>query len=295
MRYQAYQPPSEFASWIKLLWVFECRSNDPAPETIVTDGFPGRVNIVRSFGESIDVAHFSKTSTPVQFRFDPMSKQLTFLATALALLLTVGSTMAASLKDEKLRSLDGKWIFVDDRNSWREAKNGGAPINMRFSLRVGKDAVINPRKRSEERIALDGSVIESKDPNGSIARTRGEWNEKNSSLVYTPERFRATDKKPTYVLKRVFQIAEEGLLAHVTFDQKKAKVGLYRHPEDIELPEPAKATIADLEWLADAWTGQKHDYPQRIVYGLSKDGALTASVGFAKGALVSSRFKRESK
>ena len=92
----------------------------------------------------------------------------------------------------------------------------------------------------------------------------------------------------------VFQIAEEGLLAHVTFDQKKAKVGLYRHPEDIELPEPAKATIADLEWLADAWTGQKHDYPQRIVYGLSKDGALTASVGFAKGALVSSRFKRES-
>ena len=40
MRYQEYQPPIELASWIKLFWVFESRSNDPVPETIVADGFP---------------------------------------------------------------------------------------------------------------------------------------------------------------------------------------------------------------------------------------------------------------
>ncbi len=40
MRYQEYKPPIELASLIKLLWVFESRSNDPIPETIVADGFP---------------------------------------------------------------------------------------------------------------------------------------------------------------------------------------------------------------------------------------------------------------
>ena len=40
MRYQEYNPPIELAPWIKLFWVFESRSNDLAPETIVADGCP---------------------------------------------------------------------------------------------------------------------------------------------------------------------------------------------------------------------------------------------------------------
>jgi hypothetical protein len=32
---------------------------------------------------------------------------------------------------------------------------------------------------------------------------------------------------------------------------------LYRHPEDIPLPTPAKATIADVAWLAGAWVGKR--------------------------------------
>lgn len=40
MRYKEYLPPSELASWIKLFWVFENRSNNPISETIVTDGSP---------------------------------------------------------------------------------------------------------------------------------------------------------------------------------------------------------------------------------------------------------------
>lgn len=40
MRYQEYSPPSELAAWVKMFWVFECRSNDPMPETIVADGYP---------------------------------------------------------------------------------------------------------------------------------------------------------------------------------------------------------------------------------------------------------------
>ena len=48
MRYQEYQPPSELAPWIKLFWVFESRSNDRVPETIVADGFPELIIHFRS-------------------------------------------------------------------------------------------------------------------------------------------------------------------------------------------------------------------------------------------------------
>ena len=48
MRYLEYQPPSELAAWVKLFWVFESRSNDPIPETIVADGFPELIIHFRS-------------------------------------------------------------------------------------------------------------------------------------------------------------------------------------------------------------------------------------------------------
>ncbi len=37
----------------------------------------------------------------------------------------------------------------------------------------------------------------------------------------------------------------------------------------------------------------RHDYPQRIVYELTQEGALTASIGFARGRLQSFDFHRE--
>ncbi len=56
MRYQEYQPPSELASWIKLFWVFESRSNDSVPETIVADGFPELIIHFRSPFAEVDRA-----------------------------------------------------------------------------------------------------------------------------------------------------------------------------------------------------------------------------------------------
>ena len=146
-------------------------------------------------------------------------------------------------------------------------------------------------------------------------------------------------------------------------------MALYRHPEDIELPEPAKVTISDMTGLADVWDGTmgkssfeerwsptkggamlgvartvkedkmvafeflriverdgglvyvaqpggrpptefvlteldnkravfanpRHDFPQRIIYELSQEGDLTASIGYAKGRLQNFEFKRERK
>jgi len=283
-------------------------------------------------------------------------------------LLTVFSIDAASIaaatQHEGLSALEGEWLFVVDRTAGRPFEKGGAPMSMRFRLKVEKDAVVYPRPRGDERITLDGSVIEKKEENGSTSRYQGKWSK--GRLEYKLERIRKGEKEPYYVLQRVFQPTKEGLLIDVVSNGSK-QVALYQHPEDIALPEPAKATIADMGWLSGAWIGTKrtssveerwsppkggavlgvsrtvrrgkmvgfeflriverdgglvyvaqpggrpptefvltkldkqratfvnprHDYPQRIVYELSKEGVLTASIGFAKGRLQAIEFKAE--
>lgn len=291
----------------------------------------------------------------------------TCLGTTLTLLATIGTQTASNAQDEELRKLDGTWLFVEERTEGLAVEMGGAPMSVQFSLRVEEDTVVYPRPRGDERITLDGSVIEKKEDNGSIANYRGEWKEEDGWLEYTLERVRSGDSEPDYVLKRVFRPTDDGLLVYVFSDKFAKKVALYRHPKDIALPESAKATIADMRWLAGPWTGMRltssieerwsppkggamlgvsrtvgaekmtafeylriverdgglvyvaqpggspptefvltkleenraefvnprHDYPQRIVYELSKEGVLTASIGFAKGRLQSFEFKRE--
>lgn len=306
--------------------------------------------------------------------------RLSWPATVVVLIATIGTPIAANAQDEanpqdeELRKLDGTWLFVEDRTERRPVDQGGAPMNVKFTLRVDKDAVIYPRSRGEERITLDNSVIEKewgkdKEGNDYVKRYRGKWSKKNRWLEYWIETVRLADNEKVLVTKRVFQITDEGLLVHVFSNKSSKQVALYRHPEDVALPEPAKATIEDMVWLADAWTGTRrtssieerwsapkggamlgvsrtvrgekmvgfeylriverdgglvyvaqpggrspteyvltelknqravfvnprHDYPQRIVYELSKEGDLSASIGFAKGRLQSYEFNREDK
>ena len=234
---------------------------------------------------------------------------------------------------------------------------GGPPMSVKFDLRVEADAVVYPRSRGDERITLDGSVIEKANSNGSMTRYRGVW--KDGGLEYTLETVRLSDNQRMLVIQRIFRPTDEGLLVHVIHNETTKQVALYRHPDDIAIPEPAKASISDLDWLAGAWLGKlrtsaveerwspakggamlgvsrtvkgermtafeflriverdgglvyvaqpggrpptefvlsklenqrasfvnpRHDYPQRIVYELSKEGKLSASIGFAKGRL----------
>lgn len=48
MRYSEYEPPEALSPWIKLFWVFESRSSDQIPETIVADGHPELIVHFRS-------------------------------------------------------------------------------------------------------------------------------------------------------------------------------------------------------------------------------------------------------
>ena len=54
-------------------------------------------------------------------------------------------------------------------------------------------------------------------------------------------------------------MTDEGLLARVAVDPPTGftSVALYRHPEDIALPAPIKASVADLAWLDGAWVGTR--------------------------------------
>ena len=58
---------------------------------------------------------------------------------------------------------------------------------------------------------------------------------------------------------------------------------------------PTEFVLTELGKKRAVFVNPRHGYPQRIVYELSKEGALTASIGFAKGRLRSFEFKREGK
>lgn len=192
------------------------------------------------------------------------------LATAV-LLAIIGTPTVAHAQDEELRRLDGTWLFVEDRTEGRAVDQGGAPMSVRFALRVEEDAVIYPRSRGDERITLDGSVIKVTDENGSVGHYSGEWTD--GALEYTLERMQPGGNEVAYVLKRIFRPTEEGLLVHV-ISSNSTQVALYRHPEDIALPEPAKAAITDMAWLADAWTGMRNTSSVEERWSPPKGGAM---------------------
>jgi hypothetical protein len=309
----------------------------------------------------------------------------TWLITAIAFVATFGlfialSTAAAAghrstpleQPDDGLRALDGEWIFVEDRTEGKTLEQLGPPMSSTFSFRTEEDsgdAVIlvwgHGGQRRDVRIVLDGSITEVPDAEtGEVARYRGEW--KDGVFTYEIDFVRKPGEEPQGLIRREFRMTPDGLL--VLF---RGSVGLYRHAEDIAMPEPAKAVIGDMAWLVGAWVGTRgsqgqisfeerwtpplggamlatsrtvsrgrmsafeylriverdgglvyiaqpnggtatefiltelsptravfdnprHDYPKRIVYEMSLDGGLSATIGFMKGGTPRRfDFKRE--
>lgn len=285
----------------------------------------------------------------------------------LILLPSILTPLTLNAQDEDLLALNGDWLYFEDRTEGRPIEQHGPPMSVKIKLRVEQDAVIYARPRGDERIPLDGAVIEIKEGDDYVARYRGE--KKQDWLEYTLERVRLSDNEKVFVLKRVFRPTDEGMLVYVFSNKFQKQMALYRHPEDIELPKPAKATIGDMAWLSDSWSSEtdspsmeerwsppkggamlgisrtvkedkmvafeylriierdgglvyvaqpggitptefvltelsdkravfvnpRHDYPQRIIYEVSAEGALTTSIGWAKsGRLQSFTYRKES-
>jgi hypothetical protein len=296
-----------------------------------------------------------------------------WLATALALLTSLGATSSElSAQPDGLRAVDGEWVYVEDRTEGRPLEKQSPNTGPRIKLRVEKDAVVLVRSDGEIRMALDGSPTDVVRTYGT-SRYRGEW--KDGAYVYDSVPVREGKTAAKGLIRWTMRVTGEGMLVGVTIDPPTGQesVSLFRHPKDIALPPPAKATMGDLAWLAGAWVGTRgekgatsieerwspplggamlavsrtvsrgkdkmvafeylrvverdgglvyiaqpggrsptefvltelgktravfenprHDSPQRIVYELSADGMLSASIGFMKGGTPRRfEFKRE--
>jgi hypothetical protein len=271
------------------------------------------------------------------------------------------SARSAQADDSRaLPALNGEWLYVEDLTEGRAIEEQQPPMSVTFGLRVEEDAVVMVRgqgtRRREERIPLDGSTVEVAETS-SISVCRGEW--KDGTLEYDVEAYRLSDDERVSLIRREFRSTPEGLMVRVVVGEPAIldSLALYRHPQDIALPAPAQAAIADMDWLTGAWVGTRgsasieerwsqplggamlgvsrtvkggsmvafeflriverdgglvyvaqpgghpptefvltelgttravfenprHDSPQRIVYELSSEGSLSASIGFAKG------------
>lgn len=274
----------------------------------------------------------------------------------------------------ELRALDGEWLFVEDRTEGKSLEQLGPPMSSTFTLRVEDGAVIlngHGSGHRDVRVKLDGSVTEITEPK-TISRYKGSW--KDATFEYEVSFERTSENSPQGIkmIRRKFRVTKEGLIVTVVVDPPKGteSIALYRHPQDIPLPTPAKAAIGDLAWLAGAWVGKRssgssieerwspplggamlavsrsvntsgkmvafeylrivekdgglvytaqpggktatdfvlteltksravfdnprHDYPRRIVYELSADGGLIATIGQMKGGTPRQfDFKRE--
>lgn len=292
-----------------------------------------------------------------------------WLATAFALCVTAGEVPA---QPDGLRALDGEWVYVEDRTEGRPKEQQGPNSGPRHKLRVEKDAVVIVRTDGEIRLALDGTATDVVRQFGT-SRYKGEW--KDGAFMYQIVPVRDGKEAAKGVIRWTMRVTADGLLVGVTLDATggKESVSLFRQPKDIPLPPPAKATIADLSWMAGAWVGTRgekvttsfeerwspplggsmlatartvtkdrmvafeylrlverdgglvyiaqpggrpptefvltelgknravfenprHDSPQRIVYELSAEGGLSASIGMMKGGTPRRfEFKREVK
>jgi hypothetical protein len=156
--------------------------------------------------------------------------------------------------------LDGEWIYVEDRTEGRTVEQLGPPMSSKFSFRIEEGAVILVRGHGsghrDVRVALDGSITEVAEPK-TTSRYRAAW--KDGAFEYETEFVRLSGNAPNGLIRKEFRITTDGLLVRVATDPAAGfqSVGLYRHPQDIALPAPAKAAIGDMAWLAGAWVGTR--------------------------------------
>lgn len=184
-------------------------------------------------------------------------------ASAIAVLMIVPFCMSKagqspSIND--LKELDGEWVFFEDRTPERPLEQLGPPMSSKFSFRIEEGAVIlasgHGSGQRDVRVFLDGKVTEAMDKT-TIIRYTGSW--KDGAFSYQSNYFRGPDKTPDGFIKKEFRMTPDGLLVRVVTHRTEGEgsIGLYRHPQDIPMPTPAKATIGDMAWLAGAWAGTR--------------------------------------
>jgi hypothetical protein len=191
-----------------------------------------------------------------------MTMFLLFLAASLSSSSTAWAAPQTSPPPSDLRALDGVWVYLEDRTEGRALEQLGPPMSATFSFRVEEGAVIlasgHGSGNRDVRVALNSSTTEvPSTPAGTIARYRGAW--KDGAFTYDTEFLRGPDQTPDGLIRREFRVTADGLVVRANSGSSTTyeSVALYRHPQDIPMPAPAKATIGDLAWLSGAWVGTR--------------------------------------
>lgn len=160
-----------------------------------------------------------------------------------------------------LKVLDGEWIFVEDLTEGRTPEQMNPPMGSKFTFKTEEGAVIlvwgHGGSRKDVRVALDGSVNVLPGQNqGEKVRYKGAL--KDGTFAYEIEFLNATGEVRT-LIRRGFTPTVEGIIvrSNLGAPREYASVGFYKKAEDIPMPTPAKATIADLAWLAGNWSGTR--------------------------------------
>lgn len=159
---------------------------------------------------------------------------------------------AATSTPDAVRALDGRWIYVEDRTPGRTDSTQGPPMSPGLTVRVEEGAVVLVRRDHEVRLALDGTPVDVDRGGGRVVRHIGTWKDGTLTCASTP--VDPSGGAVTVVVE--LRPTDEGLLVRVPMGPDE-RLALYRHPEDIPLPDAAPASIGDLSWLAGAWIGTR--------------------------------------
>jgi hypothetical protein len=176
---------------------------------------------------------------------------------ALALLL------AATTPQADIKAIDGQWRYVEDRSEGKTLEQLGPPMSDTVVFKVEEGAVIlvfghGGNGNRNVKVSLDGTPTEVPGTNaGSLIRYKCSW--KDGVFAYQMEFIDGAGQPPRHVIQRDFQMTKDGLIIRHLADAatKTYWVGLYKHPEDIPLATPIKATINDVAWIAGNWSGTR--------------------------------------
>lgn len=205
-----------------------------------------------------------------------------------------------SLVVSELSPLEGEWIFVEDQTEGRPLEQINPPMSSRFSFRIEPGTVIlssgHGSGHRDVRLALDGTPTEIQGTAaGALTRYRATL--KEGVLSYEVEFVRAGGQADERVIKREFHMTKDGLIVRSNLELTPGvgSVGLYRHAEDIPMPVPARATLAEIAWLVGDWAGTRSTgASQEERWSPAKGGAMLAvsrSVG-SNGKMFAFEFLR---
>lgn len=195
-------------------------------------------------------------------------------------MLTALVLATAIAPQQDFKALDGEWIYVEDRTEGRALEDQQFSMGARLRFRIEPDAFVYVRSDGEIKVKFDGSPTDVT-RGASTSRYTGGW--KDGAFVYQSEPLRLPgDTRTGGTITWTLRPTSEGLIAGFVTDGFSS-IALYKHPQDIAMPTPAKATIKDVAWIAGDWVGTRNTSAIEERWSPPSGGAMLATSRTVRG------------